>query len=351
MRDPVRLALGLTAALLAAAPAACDRTHAQDAIRVRGRAMGTTWSVVVAHPKASLSHARLRSLVSQVLDRVDARMSTWRDDSELMRFNRSDTRDWFGVSPETALVAREALRIGVLSDGAFDPTVGPLVDLWGFGRAPVGVLPPAAEALARARARVGFRHLHVRDAPPALRKDRPDVELDLSAVAKGYAVDAVAERLADLALEHFLVEVGGELSARGRNAEGDAWRVGIERPALERGRVEALVRLDDESVATSGPYRNFEVRGDRRYGHVLDPRTGEPVRSDLMSVSVIAARAMHADALATALLVLGPEAGFALAQREGLAVLFLERAGDGWRERSTPEFDARRIAAGRRPAG
>lgn len=333
---------GMAMLIVAACGVACDPGRQPRRIEIRGETMGTQYSVVVARPPASVDRAALEAMTSEVLERIDARMSTWRDDSELMRFNRSDTSEWFPVSAETAFVVGEALRVSAVSDGALDPTVGPLVRLWGFGRDPAEVVPPAAERLGEVRERVGFRKLRVRDAPPALRKAGPRVELDLSAVAKGYAVDAIAERLSAAAAEHFLVEVGGELRARGSNARGDPWRVAIERPALERGHVQAIVDLVDAAVATSGHYRNFAVRGDARFSHILDPRTARPVKSALVSVSVIAPTAARADALATALLVLGPEAGFSLANREDLAVLFLLEAPDGFRERATEPFEALR---------
>lgn len=334
--------VGVALLIAVGCTAACELGRYPGVLEIRGEGMGTGYSVTVAQPPPSLDRAVLEVMTSEVLERVDARMSTWRDDSELMRFNRSDTREWFPVSAETAFVVGEALRVSALSDGAFDPTVGPLVKLWGFGGDPAELIPPPSERLAETRERIGFRHLRVRDAPPALRKDRPRVELDLSGVAKGYAVDALAERLSEAGALHFLVEIGGELRARGRNARGDPWRVAIERPALARGHVQAIVSLSDASVATSGHYRNFAVRGDARFSHILDPRSARPVRSELVSVSVIAPTAARADALATALLVLGPEAGWALADREGLAVLFLLEAPEGIRERSTARFDARR---------
>lgn len=315
-------------------------------IEAAGEALGTTWRVRVARPPSALGAERLASLVRTELARVDARMSTWRDDTELVHFNRALTTDWFAVSAETALVAGEALAVADLSGGALDPTVGPLVALWGFGPAPERRIPPPAERLAEARARVGYRRLHVRLAPPALRKDVPDLALDLSAVAKGYAVDAIAARLGENGARAYLVEVGGELRARGFAPRGDPWQVGIERPGGGTRPVEAVVALRDEAIATSGEYREFVVRDGRRYGHVLDPRSGAPVRSTLASVSVIAPTAALADALATALFVLGPGAGCALAEREALAVLFLVDVGGAYEQRSTAAFEAHRVVPG-----
>ena len=333
----------LTSTLLLAL--ACDAPPASEVLEIGGETMGTRFAVAVVRPPPALTHAALEALTAQVLAGVDERMSTYRDDSELVRFNRSRSTRWFPVSEETALVAREALRVSELSGGAFDPTLGPLVELWGFGPTPAERLPPARDALDRARARVGFQKLDARAAPPALRKRRPDIELDLSGIAKGYAVDAIASRLAQAGAADFLVEVGGELRASGRNRRGEAWRIAVEQPLLERGRVQSLVALRDEAIATSGSYRNFATRGARRFTHVLDPQTGAPSDDPLVSVSVVAPTAMRADALATALFALGAERGRSLAEREQLPVLFLVAEADGLRERSSPSFDARRLAA------
>lgn len=311
--------------------------------------MGTTYSVKVARAPDTMTLERLAALCTEVLERVDARMSTYRGDSELVRFNRSDSTDWIPVSAETASVAAEALVVSELSGGAFDPTVGPLVQLWGFGPAPAQTIPPPADRIARTLERIGFRYLEVREQPAGLRKQLPGVELDLSAVAKGYAVDALAAALTAEGAQDFLLEIGGELRAAGRNLAGWPWQVAVEKPALERAQVQAVVGLDDAAIATSGSYRNFHVRGEIRFSHVLDPRSGRPLQDSPLSVSVIAGTAARADALATALLVLGAEAGWALAQRERLAVLFLRDTPHGLEELSTEAFD--RFRTKPRPGG
>ena len=329
--------------LLSVLLAACGSQSAVELLELHGETMGTTWSVSVVVPPRMLTRERLVELTGEALAGVDSRMSTYRDDSELVRFNRSRSTGWFPVSQPTATVVIEALRISELSSGAFDPTVGPLVELWGFAGRPAGELPPAPDALAAARARVGYRALEARTTPPALRKRRPDLALDLSGIAKGYAVDVVAEQLVGAGAQHFLVEIGGELRAAGRNRSGQPWRVAVEQPSLARGRVQSLVALRNEAIATSGSYRNFAVRGERRFAHIIDPETGAPPSDELVSVSVIAPNAMRADGLATALFALGPARGLALAEREGLGVLFLLAGPDGLSERSTASYEARRL--------
>ncbi|NNL65754.1 MAG: FAD:protein FMN transferase [Myxococcales bacterium] len=323
--------------------AACGAPPGPDVLELRGETMGTDYAVTVVDPPPALTLTVLEAATAEALARVDSLMSTYREDSELMRFNRSAGTDWFPVAAETALVVGEALRISELSGGAFDPTIRPLASLWGFAGFTATTLPPPDAALAQARARVDFRQLRVRSAPPALRKGRPDLELDLSGIAKGYAIDLIAERLAAEGARDFLVEIGGELRASGLNARGEAWRVAVEQPMLDRGRIQSVLELRDESIATSGSYRNFTTRGAERFAHILDPETGAPTEHTLVSVSVVAPTAMRADALATALFALGPERGFALAARERLPVLFLVAAGDHVRERASAPFEARRI--------
>lgn len=305
-------------------------------LRVTGETMGTTWAVSLARPPASVGAEGLRRAVEATLARVDRAASTWREDSELARFNAAGTTAWRPVSPMLARIVTGALRTSRLSGGAFDPTVAPLVDLWGFGPGGGPRARPTDDALRAARARVGFAHLAVRGEPPALRKDLPALEVDLSAIAKGFAVDRVAARLAEMGAHDVLVEIGGELRARGRNPDGEPWIVAVQRPNGSAGAASALLGLTDAAVATSGDYRTHFEQDGRRYSHLIDPRTGEPVSHGLASVTVVARSAMRADALATALLVLGPERGPALAERERLAALFLVREGDGFRATTTP---------------
>jgi len=312
-----------------------------DTLRITGVTMGTGYSVQVVEPPPHLTRRALGDRVAAMFERIDARMSTYRPDSELSRFNRSRRAGWFGVSPETRAVVAHALALSTLTGGAFDVTVGPLVELWGFGAGPRRKTPPSAERLHAARARVGYRRLHTRRSPPALRKEHPELQVDLSGIAKGYAVDAVAEALEQLGAQRYLVELGGELRARGRNPAGHPWRIGVEAPLAGERRVQRVLAVERGAVATSGDYRNFFEANGRRYGHTLDPRTGRPVRHALASATVLASSAARADALATALMVLGPEAGRALGERLGLAALLVVR-GDGGdlRERRSAGLEA-----------
>jgi thiamine biosynthesis lipoprotein len=329
-------------AVLSAA-ALCAGSARASTLELSGSAFGTTWHVRV--PRAAAPDGRaaseLGAAIQAALDEVDALFSTWRSDSEVTRFNASRSTDWVPVAPETARVVAAALAVYARSDGALDPTVAPLVALWGFGPRPADG-PPSAAALAEARRRVGAGALAARRDPPALRKARPDLALDLSAVAKGHGVDAVAARLEALGVARFLVEVGGELRGRGDGPDGGPWRVGVERPEAGPQRVGWVVTLADAALATSGTTRN-EVTWPGEAGphtHVIDPRSGRPVEHDLVSVSVLAEDAARADAWATALLVLGPDAGPQIAERERLAALFVSRRGGGLEARATPAMEA-----------
>jgi thiamine biosynthesis lipoprotein len=299
-----------------------------------GETMGTTWRVtLIGAPLADW-----RAEIERVLARVDARFSTWRADSEISRFNVSRSTEWHPVSEETVRLVAEARGVSERTGGAFDPSVEPLVALWGFGAGGRQPLPPPAPAMARARTHVGMAALALRDSPPALRKRAPEQALDLSGIAKGHGVDAVAEQLVALGATRFLVEIGGELRCAGAGPHEGLWRVAIERPRAGPAALQRVLTLRDMALATSGSYRNFVTVAGERQPHVLDPRTGEPIRHALVSVSVLAARASLADAFATGLLVLGPERGPELAMREGLAALFVVEREGRLREEHSPAF-------------
>lgn len=325
-------------ALSACRPAPSD--SAPELLTFGGPVMGTRFLVkVVGRPPRDAES--LEREIGRCLDEIDRLMSTYRPDSELSRFNRFDRTEWFPVSEPTARVIAEAVRVGDLTGGALDVTVGPLVDLWNFGpeRRP-GDRVPSPQELDRARERIGYDRLDVRLAPPAVRKKKPDLSVDLSAIAKGFAVDAVADLLERRSIEHYMVEVGGEVRARGRNPRGRPWQIAVEVPLEGLRAIQRVVPVSGSALATSGDYRNyFEVEG-VRYSHILDPRTGRPIRHELASASVLAPTCIEADALATGLMVLGPEAAFELAEREGLAVLLIIRTRGGFAERMTPRMEA-----------
>jgi thiamine biosynthesis lipoprotein len=236
-------------------------------------------------------------------------------------------------------VVKAALRISRLTQGAFDVTIGPVVNLWGFGPQTAEEALPSDKAVKDALAKVGYERVHVRDTPPALRKERSDINIDLSAIAKGYGVDKIAQYLEAQGIGHYLVEIGGELRGKGLNPNGVPWRIAIEKPDPGQRVIERIIQISDRGVATSGDYRNFFEIAGQRYSHTMDPRTGRPVRHDLASVTVVSDTCMEADALATALLVMGPEQGFRFAQSQGIEAFFIVIGSEGFTERSTAGFE------------
>lgn len=303
-----------------------------------GHSMGTRWSARIAVRPGRDLHG-LHAGIQAALDEVVAQMSTWEADSDISRYNRADAGSRHALPAAFAHVLEVATEVARASDGAFDPTVGPMVALWGFGAAAgQGHRVPAADELAATAARVGWPRLQYRDGhllqPGGL-------ALDLSGIAKGYGVDAAAAWLRRAGVHAALVEVGGELFGYGRKPDGQPWRVLVEAGPGEDAEATLpprVVALDGLAVATSGDrWHHFEAEG-VRYSHTFDPRRGVPVAQAAAAVTVLAADATRADAWATAMTVLGAEDGLALAEAQGLAVRFLSRTAEGLRETSSTAF-------------
>jgi thiamine biosynthesis lipoprotein len=266
--------------------------------------------------------------VDTLLAEINHTMSTYDPESELSRFNRLRTTDWVPASASLRDVIKAALEIGAQSEGAFDITVGPLVNLWGFGPEVHPDRIPPERDIAAARARSGLNKVTLGETQPAIRKQQPDVFLDLSGIAKGYGVDRVADLMTSHGIEHYMVEIGGEIRVHGLKDRETPWRIAIEKPLSGERSVQTMLALSDIALATSGNYRNFFEIAGRRYSHTIDPTTGRPVDHHLVSVTVLAETSMRADAWATAFQVLGPERGMAIAERLNLPVLFvIERDG------------------------
>lgn len=334
MRRLVFLVVGLLLLLFVA----CTRQKAEN-LHLGGSTMGTTWSVVL-RPANAVDAATLQAQLQTRLDQINRLMSTYDPDSEVSRFNQQTGGDWFGVSAATAEVVALARQISVLTGGAFDISVGPLVELWGFGANPRGEQAPTAEVLNRVLKQVGYQRLEMRQNPPALRKQEPRLQIDLSAVAKGYAVDELKGILEEQGLRDFIVEIGGELQISGERAFGEPWRIAVEKPREGVREVERVLLLKDTALATSGNYRNFYIENGQRYAHTIDPKSGRPIQHRLASVTVLDRSCARADALATALMVLGEKQGRLLCEKEGIAALFLVHAGEGLEEYVSPAFSA-----------
>ena len=291
--------------------------------------MGTSWSVKTSSDTgydAELNHA-----IQSELDLVDNLMSNWRDDSDISRFNLSELNSCTEVSMPTLAVVLLAQRISSLSEGAFDISIGPLIDLWGFGTETLdGDEAPDGEEIKKVLETTGIEHMYLTDTE--LCKRNTPLQLNVSGLAKGYAVDRVANLLNEQGFNNYLVEVGGELRGQGVNGRGKVWTVGVEQPNDELGanQVVTAVQLRDAAVATSGDYRNFYTLENQRYSHIIDPIKGYPVTHSAASVTVLASTSIEADAWATALLVLGPEKGIKIADQKGLAVLMILRNTEGF---------------------
>lgn len=303
--------------------------HAKE-ILISGQTMGTTYHIkVVARHLPMISG--LKEKIGKRLEEINQSMSTYRKDSEISRFNALKVPGQrFKVSQDFAQVIVESKRLFRLTGGAWDGSMYPLVNLWGFGRSERKNRLPAKENITRLLDDVGFDHIDLVD-DRYLLKQKASISIDLASIAKGYAVDQVAELIKKNNMNNFLVEIGGEVYASGVRKDGRCWRVGINRPRKDASYndIYKIVTLKDKAFATSGDYRNFfEVNG-KRFSHVLDPKTGYPVENSVVSVSIIADTCTFADGLATAVMVMGSDQGIdlinALPDVEGLVVI--RRAG------------------------
>ena len=309
-----------------------------------GSIMGTGYSVRLGAgaDTGTDSTDELALAVHAVLQDVDTHMSTWRADSELSLLNDSVDSDWQPMTASTLQVISQALYTSTASKGAFDVTIGPLVDLWGFGAGAesAGARKPAGQAIQQRLAQVSHEAIEVDTATHSVRKHNRAARLDLSGIAKGHAVDRVAELLDNKGVTNYLVEVGGELRGRGHKPDGSLWKVAIERPITGRREAFRALQLKDQAIATSGDYRNFFADGGQRYSHSIDPRTGQPVAHDLASVSVVAGSTITADALSTAFMVMGPDDAMTFATQQQVAAHFILKSGSSLKEVYSPMFEA-----------
>ncbi len=302
--------------------------NSDSPVQTGGSIFGTTWSLAYRGAPDEVAAADVEEAVAAAFALVNESMNHYDPGSLISVFNAQAVNAPIEVDWDFAYVLSAALTLGEVTRGAYDVTVSPLSDLWGFG--PGGPRRfPVEEEIRTVLQRVGARHLVWEPEIRRLSKTTPDVALDFSSLAKGYAVDLAADALDELGVAHYMIEIGGEVRVRGLSPRGDAWRIAIERPEPgARGGVEAALSLIDTGVATSGDYRNFfEHEGDR-YSHLIDPRTGYPVRHDVVSVTVVHGSAMMADAWATALTVMGSAEAMAMAEERNLAVYLIIQSGN-----------------------
>lgn len=308
-----------------------------EQVNLDGKTMGTSYSIRYVAGDGTPSAREMQAEIDKRLEQVNDQMSTYRPDSELSRFNASRTVNApFPVSPATIEVVLEALRINRVTDGALDVTVGPLVNLWGFGPEGRPDNVPSAAELERRRAWIGADKLSVQG--NALVKSIPELYVDLSSIAKGYGVDVIAEYLQSQQVKNYMVDIGGEVRTRGHNGEQKPWRIAIERPTAGVQQAQLVIQPGEMSIATSGDYRNYFEQNGTRYSHTIDPVTGRPIYHRLVSITVLSPACMTADGLSTGLNVLGPERGMALANQLGIPVFMIVKTADGFEERYSDAF-------------
>ena len=312
--------------------------------RLHGPTMATRWSVLCDIDPA-LEQTVLHRALAAAVEQVDQQMSPWKPDSDLSRLNRAAPEAWVALPPEIMTVLARALEVARQSGGAFDPTVGALVDAWGFGAARGAPDAAAIRAATQAMHRPTYQNLELEPANGRARKHAP-LQVDLCGIAKGYAVDRMIDVLKQHGVAHALAALDGELRALGGQADGQPWAVALESPTPGQRSAHGVLELQDLAVATSGDYRHFVQVGTERLAHTMDARRATPVRNDVASVTVLAPEGMSADAWATALLVAGGDHGLALAQRLGLEVLFLVRRAGRLVDLGLGRFDGRTAGAG-----
>ncbi|GFO73147.1 FAD:protein FMN transferase [Bathymodiolus japonicus methanotrophic gill symbiont] len=303
-----------------------------------GPTMGTSFSVKASQLPQGVKTYRLETLIKNRLDEINQRMSTYISDSEVALINSSPNPGATFITPELEKVMLQAQEISELSNGAFDITVAPLVNLWGFGPEKTDNKAPKAEEIQQVLEVVNYKNLVINKRITTLSKTKPDVAIDLSSLAKGYAVDEVAKVLDKQGITDYMVEIGGELYLKGKNLQGENWHIAIEKPNAEKRELQRVLPITDIAMATSGDYRNFFEQDGKRFSHTIDPRTGYPITHKLASVTVLSDTTMKADAWATALMVLGEEEGYKIAEQQKLVAFFIIKTDQGFVEKETPAF-------------
>lgn len=321
--------------LLAATLLACQPQPEQRFQRLQGHTMGTTYSITLELGEGQNAEV-LQNLIDQRLLEINQLMSTYIDDSELSRFNASRSTECQPVSSETRLVVEAAVEVSRLSQGKFDVTLAPLIEIWGFDKKETqGEIPPQAE-IERLLGEIGFQKIQLGE--QCIAKQNPELSINLSAIAKGYGVDQVASLLETQGIANYLVEIGGEIALKGHNPKGEDWHIAIESAASETRSIQRVISPKGLGVATSGDYRNYFEKNGKRYSHTIDPTSGYPIDHTLASVTVLHPQTMVADALATALMVMGPEQALQFAGDHQLAIFMLVKHQQGFIEVASEAF-------------
>ncbi|GAA0420957.1 FAD:protein FMN transferase [Cocleimonas flava] len=292
--------------------------------------MGTSYHItLITTQKNQDKQSALQLDIDNLLKDINHKMSTYQSDSEISQFNANPSLEWIPISQDFYDVVDSALLISNLSRGYFDITISPLVNLWGFGPK-IKINTPKNDDIKEAMSHIGYQKLGTQKETNSLKKTDPLLTIDLSSIAKGYAVDKVSDYLSSKSIANHLVEIGGEVKAKGKNLSNKKWRIAIENPDADSRAVNSLLELDNTAVATSGDYRNYYVENNERQSHIIDPKTGYPIKHKLASVTVVNPSTMLADAWATTLMVLGEAKGKELVIEQGLSVQMIIRNGNGF---------------------
>lgn len=314
-----------------------EQTTNYPVLQISGKTMGTTYSIKYIDIRNSENQFNVKKEIDSLLVQINQQMSTYIDDSEISLFNSYPRTQWFTISPEVISVLKTANEVSKLTHGAFDVTIGPLVNLWGFGPKEVTTIPSERQ-IQRKLKEIGYQKLLFNQETSSVKKTNTNLYVDLSAIAKGYAVDVLSKHLDSKGIFDHMVEIGGELRVQGTK-NNTPWVIGIESPNSENRTAKRLLKLKNMAIATSGDYRNYFEKEGTRFSHTIDPRTGSPITHALASVSVLDPSCERADALATAFMVLGPEDALKLANKKNIAAFFIVRTDGEFTVSTSKEFD------------
>ncbi|MBU2513060.1 FAD:protein FMN transferase [bacterium] len=331
----IRLISGLVFLIIILGSCTKDKV---EPVEIVGSALGTVFSIKLVSIPADVNVSSLQFKIEELLTQIDSFMSVFYPTSEISRFNDTKSTDWFNLSPEVSRVIAESLQISEETGGAFDFTIGNQIELWGFGRSAATGKIPDESKIQTALQTSGYQKFLISKDRSSIRKNDPGLSINLSASAKGYAVDRVAQLLEENKIFSYLVEIGGEIKTKGKKNGAKPWLVAIERPDVNKRSIQKILKLGNDSMATSGDYRNFFEIENQRFSHTIDPKTGWPVNNEIASVSVIHPSCLKADALATALIVMGFERGFQFAQKHNYRVFWILREQGELVEKYSPEF-------------
>ncbi|CAB1275028.1 FAD:protein FMN transferase [Candidatus Nitrosacidococcus tergens] len=321
----------------------CTQDSKNHLIQFNGSTMGTRYTIKIIDLPSNLNPDTLAKEITQQLKSINHLLSTYQADSELSQFNQNPSTDWISVSSPLVTVIQKAQEISALTQGAFDITVGVLVNLWGFGPHLYQPSIPTPAQIQAAKQKVNFELLDIRDSPPALKKEQGDMYLDLSGIGKGYGVDQIAELLASKNIHNYLVDIGGEERIKGHNSKDQPWKIAIQQPRAGIPKAAYTLERTSGAIATSGDYQNYFDYKDNRYGHIINPKTGWPTPYQSASVTVLSTTAMEADALATGLYVLGIDKAIALAEQSQIPALFIIQSEQGIQKQASSYFPYNKI--------